>query len=90
MTKKVSYKRILIFASIGVFPLIIVSPITTHMHHLLLGRGGVLLGVLFVYVAMGVAQQRGNAFFCWVRCQATARKQQSGGVFLGVRSEDRL
>jgi hypothetical protein len=39
------YKRILIFASIGVFPLIIVSPINTHMHHLLLGRGGVLFGV---------------------------------------------
>jgi hypothetical protein len=40
-TKKVGYKTIMIFASIGVFPLIIVPPINTHMHHLLLGRGGV-------------------------------------------------
>jgi drug/metabolite transporter superfamily protein YnfA len=45
--KKVSYKRILIFASIGVFPLIIVSPIITHMHHVLLGRGGVFFGGQF-------------------------------------------
>jgi hypothetical protein len=31
----------LILTSIDVFPLIIVSPINAHMHHLLLGRGGV-------------------------------------------------
>jgi hypothetical protein len=43
--KKVVYKRILIFASIGVFPLIIISSINTHMHHRLLGRGGVFFGV---------------------------------------------
>jgi hypothetical protein len=43
--KKVGYKIILIFASIGAFPLIIISPINTHMHHLLLGRGGVFFGV---------------------------------------------
>jgi hypothetical protein len=30
--------------------------------------------VLFVYVAMGTAQKRGNAFFWLVHCQATARK----------------
>jgi hypothetical protein len=47
-----------------VFLLIIVSPIITHMHHLLLGRGGVSLeSVFLVYVTMGAAQQRGNAFF---------------------------
>jgi hypothetical protein len=45
--KIVSYKIIMIFASIGVFPLIIVSPINTHMHHLLLGRGGVIFGVRY-------------------------------------------
>jgi hypothetical protein len=43
----VGYKRILIFASIDVLPLIIVSPIDTHMHHLLLGKGGVFFGVSF-------------------------------------------
>jgi hypothetical protein len=37
----------MIFASIGVFPLIIVSPIDTDMHHLLLGRGGVFFGGQF-------------------------------------------
>jgi hypothetical protein len=40
MTKKVGYKIILILASIGVFPLIKVSPINPHMHRLLLGGGG--------------------------------------------------
>jgi hypothetical protein len=45
--KKVGYKRILISASIGVFPLIKVSPINPHMHGLLLGRGGVFFGVRF-------------------------------------------
>jgi hypothetical protein len=45
-TKKVGYKRIMIFASIDVFPLIIVSPIDTDMYHLLLGRGSVSLGTL--------------------------------------------
>jgi hypothetical protein len=35
----------MIFAAIGVFPLIIFSPIDTHMRHLLLGRGGVFFGV---------------------------------------------
>jgi hypothetical protein len=48
MTKNVGYKRILIFASIGVFPLKTVSPINTHMHHLLLGRGCVFLGQFFL------------------------------------------
>jgi hypothetical protein len=64
-TKKSGLQKNLIFASIGVFPLIKVSPINTHMHHLLLGRGGVSFGVssFFVYVAMGAAQQRSNAFF---------------------------
>jgi hypothetical protein len=33
-----------------VFPLIIVSPINTHMHHLLLGRGGVFFGVSSFWV----------------------------------------
>jgi hypothetical protein len=47
-----------------------------------------LESVLFGYVTMAAAQQRGSAFFSWVRCQAAARKEQSGGVFLGVRSED--
>jgi hypothetical protein len=40
----------MIFASIGVFPLIIISPIDTHMHHLLLGRGGVFFGVSSFWV----------------------------------------
>jgi hypothetical protein len=35
----------MIFASIDVFPLIIGSPVNTHMDHLLLGRGGVFFGV---------------------------------------------
>jgi hypothetical protein len=48
--KKVGYKRILIFASIGVFPLKIVYPVNTHMHHLLLGRGGVFFGVSSFWV----------------------------------------
>jgi hypothetical protein len=43
--KKVGNKKIFIFASIGVFPLLIHFPINTHMHHLLLGRGGVFFGV---------------------------------------------
>jgi hypothetical protein len=43
--KKVGYKRISIFTFIGGFPLIIFSPINTHMHHLLLGRDGVFFGV---------------------------------------------
>jgi hypothetical protein len=83
--KKMGYKRILICASIGMFSLKLMSSITTHMDHLFLGRGGVFFGISsFVYVAMGAAQQRGNAFFSWVR------KQQSGGVILGVRSENLL
>jgi hypothetical protein len=55
----------MIFASIGVFPLVIISPIDTHIHHLLLGRGGVFFGVSFFfgYVTMAAAQQMGNAFF---------------------------
>jgi hypothetical protein len=49
MTKKVGYKRIMSFASIGVFPLIIMSPIDTDMRHLFLGRGGVFfLGQFFL------------------------------------------
>jgi hypothetical protein len=89
--KNVGYKRILIFASIDVFPLILVSPITTNMHHLLLGIGGVFFGGSSFYVrCYGSGPTRGNGFFSWVRCQATARKQQSGGVFRGVRSEDLL
>jgi hypothetical protein len=74
-TKKVGYKRITIFMSIDVFPLIIVSPINTYMHHLLLGRDGVFFGASsFGYVTMAAAQQRGNGFFCWVRCQAATHK----------------
>jgi hypothetical protein len=69
-TKNVGYKRMLILASIGVFPLIKVSPINPRMHCLLLGGGP----VLFVCVTMAAAQQRGNPFFSWVRCQAAARK----------------
>jgi hypothetical protein len=42
-------KIILIFTSIGVFRLIIFSPINTHMHHLLLGRGG----IFFASVLLG-------------------------------------
>jgi hypothetical protein len=42
------YERILIFASIGVFPLIKVSSINPHMHRLLLGGGGVFFGVQFI------------------------------------------
>jgi hypothetical protein len=35
----------MIFASIGVFPLIKFAPINPHMHRLLLGGGGVFFGV---------------------------------------------
>jgi hypothetical protein len=49
-TKKMGSIIILIFASMGVFPLIIISPIDTHMHHLLLGRGGVFFGVRSFWV----------------------------------------
>jgi hypothetical protein len=49
-TKKVSYKRILISASIGVFPFIIFSPISPHMHSLLLGGSGVFFGVRLFWV----------------------------------------
>jgi hypothetical protein len=42
--KKVGYRIILISASIGVFPLIKLSPINPHMHGLLLGGGGVFFG----------------------------------------------
>jgi hypothetical protein len=65
----VGHKRILFSASIGVFLLIIImSPINTHMHRLLLG-GGVFFGgpVLFGCVTMTVAQQSVGAFFSWVR-----------------------
>jgi hypothetical protein len=52
------YKRNLIFTSIGLFPLITVSPIDTHMHHLLLGRGGVFFGAgFFGSITMAAAQQ---------------------------------
>jgi hypothetical protein len=44
-TKKMGHKRIMIFASIGVLPLIIISTINTHIHHLLLGKWGVFFGV---------------------------------------------
>jgi hypothetical protein len=62
------------------------------MHPLLLGRCGGFFGdqFYFGYVTMAAAQQRVGAFFCWARCQAAALKYQSGGVFLGVRSEDPL
>jgi hypothetical protein len=47
----VGYRRILIFAAIGVLHLMIVSPIiNTHMHHLLPGRGGVFFGVSSFWV----------------------------------------
>jgi hypothetical protein len=45
--KKVGHKRLSILASIGVFPVIKVSPINPHMHRLLLGGGGVFFGVRF-------------------------------------------
>jgi hypothetical protein len=48
----VGYKRILISASIGVFPLIEVSPINPHLHRLLLGGGGVFFGVRFFLRAL--------------------------------------
>jgi hypothetical protein len=50
--KAVGYKRILILASIGVFPLIKVAPINPHMHRLLLGRGGVFFGARFFLAAL--------------------------------------
>jgi hypothetical protein len=50
MTKKVGYRRILILASIGVLPLIKISPVNPHMHRLLLGGGGVFFGVRFFWV----------------------------------------
>jgi hypothetical protein len=78
----VDYKGILIFASIGEFPLIIVTTIITHMHHVLLGRGGVFFGVTsFVFIAMEAGKQKGNAFFFQVGI---------GRFFLGVRSKDPL
>jgi hypothetical protein len=43
--KKVGFKIILIFTSKGEFPLIIISPSNTHMHHPLLGINGVFFGV---------------------------------------------
>jgi hypothetical protein len=48
----VGYKRILISASIGVFPLIKVSSINPHMHGLLLGGGGVVFEVRFFLGAL--------------------------------------
>jgi hypothetical protein len=73
--KKVGYKGILKFVSIGVFPLIIVPPIIIHMHHVLLGRGGVFFGVSsFCVRCYGNEPTRGNAFFSWVRYQTAVRK----------------
>jgi hypothetical protein len=48
----VGYKRILISVSIGVFPLIKVSPINPHMHGLLLGGGSVFFEVWFFLGAL--------------------------------------
>jgi hypothetical protein len=46
----VGYKRILILASIGVFPLIKVSSINPHMHRLLLGGAVFSLESSFFWV----------------------------------------
>jgi hypothetical protein len=87
----VCYKRILILASIGVFPSILVSPITTHMHHLLLGRGGVFFGGQFFLCTLLWERPNKGVMHSFVGSVARQRlKQQSGGVFLGVRSEDLL
>jgi hypothetical protein len=47
-----------------VFPLIIVFPIDTHMHHVLLGRGGVFFGVgSFCVRCYGSGPTKGWCFF---------------------------
>jgi hypothetical protein len=43
--KNIGYKRIFIFTFINVFPLIIIYINPNHLHHLLLGRDGVLFSV---------------------------------------------
>jgi hypothetical protein len=58
MTKKAGYKRILILAAIGVFPLIKMSPINPQIHRLLLG-GGVFFEVRF-FVGVLLWQQPNN------------------------------
>jgi hypothetical protein len=91
-TKKVGYKRILISASIGVFPLIIVYPINIHMHRLLLGKAlkPGLTDRLVVGRNVTLTCCLAEVVFFFGYVTMPAAKQRGNGFFSWVRSENPL